>query len=204
MLSLEEKLSTLALLQAMYPLPSEIVFSPPTAALLHAYNEDGQSGPSTAGLYAVVNVKLSTDSDTRLAEVEINMPASADPTIGLKQPGWLTRAEYDQICRGLPRQDDDGDLIGYLGEMADYLREEAPRIMACKATTSATVEDAVSVGKEERVWFWFPSLSSKEKRRDLVDYAGGYGLTGFVLAGMPRFRPPRMARLYGGCIAERR
>lgn len=38
--------------------------------------------------------------------------------------------------------------------------------------------------KLERVWFWFPSLSSKEKRKDLVTFGHDAGLTGFVLAGM--------------------
>jgi hypothetical protein len=62
---------------------------------------------------------------------------------------------------------------------------------ACQAILSRTQEQTqVEVAEEDagdealqRVWFWFPSLSTKEKRRDLVDYAPRYGLTGFVLAG---------------------
>lgn len=36
-----------------------------------------------------------------------------------------------------------------------------------------------------RVWFYFQSLSTREKRNDIVNYAASYSLTGFVLAGKP-------------------
>ncbi|KAI9207706.1 uncharacterized protein BJ171DRAFT_596697 [Polychytrium aggregatum] len=36
-----------------------------------------------------------------------------------------------------------------------------------------------------REWVYFPSLSTKEKRKDLVDYALRLGLTGFVTPGKP-------------------
>jgi hypothetical protein len=34
-----------------------------------------------------------------------------------------------------------------------------------------------------RVWFYFPSLNTREKRQNMVDWAPSYSLTGFVLAG---------------------
>lgn len=37
--------------------------------------------------------------------------------------------------------------------------------------------------EEFRVWFWLPSLSTREKRDDMVNWAPEYNLTGFVLAG---------------------
>jgi hypothetical protein len=33
-----------------------------------------------------------------------------------------------------------------------------------------------------RVWFYFPSLNTREKRQHMVDWAPSYSLTGFVLA----------------------
>ena len=36
-----------------------------------------------------------------------------------------------------------------------------------------------------RTWFYFPSISTRAKRDDIVRYAPGYGLTGFLLAGKP-------------------
>ena len=41
------------------------------------------------------------------------------------------------------------------------------------------------MGPLVRVWFYFPSLSTREKRDDLVSMAPMYALTGFVLAGKP-------------------
>nr|RBQ99375.1 hypothetical protein FVER53263_10842 [Fusarium verticillioides] len=36
-----------------------------------------------------------------------------------------------------------------------------------------------------RVWFYFPSISTRAKRDDFINYAPTYGLTGFLLAGKP-------------------
>lgn len=36
-----------------------------------------------------------------------------------------------------------------------------------------------------RIWMHLPSLSSKSKRQDLVDYAPSYGITGIVSSGKP-------------------
>ncbi|CAH7688701.1 hypothetical protein BY996DRAFT_3814277 [Phakopsora pachyrhizi] len=36
-----------------------------------------------------------------------------------------------------------------------------------------------------RVWLRLPSLSSREKRDDMISFAAEYGITGFVLAGKP-------------------
>ena len=36
-----------------------------------------------------------------------------------------------------------------------------------------------------RAWFYFPSISTRAKRDDLVAHAPVYGLTGFLLAGKP-------------------
>lgn len=36
-----------------------------------------------------------------------------------------------------------------------------------------------------RIWMHLPSLSTRSKRQDLVDYASTYGITGIVCAGKP-------------------
>jgi hypothetical protein len=77
----------------------------------------------------------------------------------------------------------------YILDQLDAISLAASDILAENASGSA--EDggandrpvAADTDRLERVWFWFPSLSSKEKRRDLVTYAEDSGLTGFVLAG---------------------
>ena len=36
-----------------------------------------------------------------------------------------------------------------------------------------------------RAWFYFPSISTRAKRDDLINFAPTYGLTGFLMAGKP-------------------
>lgn len=50
------------------------------------------------------------------------------------------------------------------------------------AATSTPKRDE---GPLSRVWFWLPSLESKDKTREIVTFTWEYGLTGFVLAGKP-------------------
>jgi hypothetical protein len=76
----------------------------------------------------------------------------------------------------------------YILDQLDAISVAASELLAERV--SGTAEDGGADDQPdgaadslERVWFWFPSLSSREKRRDLVTYAEDSGLTGFVLAG---------------------
>jgi hypothetical protein len=52
----------------------------------------------------------------------------------------------------------------------------------------------------QRVWFWFPSLSSKEKRRDLITFGEEHLLSGFLLAGKCRTTPSHMKSSRGASL----
>jgi hypothetical protein len=75
-------------------------------------------------------------------------------------------------------------------EAVEFLKEETAAYMSSlntatpissqsRSTTEAGTEDLV------RVWFYLQSLSTRSKRDDMVNWAPGYNLTGFVLAGKP-------------------
>lgn len=73
---------------------------------------------------------------------------------------------------------------GDVFEAIEWIRDEAPQRLLAK-----TKEDNSDSGHAKealvRVWFYFPSLSTREKRDDMVNFAPTYQLTGFVLAGKP-------------------
>lgn len=74
----------------------------------------------------------------------------------------------------------------------EYIRDEAPNYIKntqTSSTDSSNGHGGANGGDDTaplvRVWFYFPSLSTREKRDDLVNHAPSYSLTGFVLAGKP-------------------
>lgn len=121
----------------------------------------------------------------------------------LRQPPWMSRAEVAELAGGMPT----GDILAAF----DHIQDKAPsyyRHYQQQHSASPSTQDPSRSphpggggggggggkgGKDRdsdggpllRVWFYFPSLSTREKRRDLVSYAPRYGLTGFVLAGKP-------------------
>jgi hypothetical protein len=64
----------------------------------------------------------------------------------------------------------------------DFLRDQGSSLIPTPTTTET---EEVTQGPLIRVWFYFPSLSTREKRQHMVDWAPSYSLTGFVLAGKP-------------------
>lgn len=97
----------------------------------------------------------------------------------LRQPSWMSRAETADLAAEMPV----GDVLAAF----DYVKEHAPKYIekAQAASTGQHNPEETPNGPLLRVWFYFPSLSTREKRRDLVTYAPRYKLTGFVLAGKP-------------------
>jgi hypothetical protein len=115
--------------------------------------------------------------------------------ITLRQPSWLTRSEWESV-RDIEPSADDELVVEYLVQTQEtiqrridalpkYVREDIkPDISSAAAGGGVPTKSCL-----ERVWFWFPSLSSKEKRKDLVDYAEEHLLSGFLLAGKSSLSP---------------
>lgn len=194
----EDVLSTLQLLSAMYPLDGELVLSEAAAAALAAA-EAGEEPALAAPLELVVRVSIDDDDDTgRTVELAITLGVAAkgEPVkVMVRQPPFLSRAGYARLTAACVSEANDGDTPNDLVMAAIEAVRSSARTLAdeeaAAATSAADGDDSAapvpppSPGPPERVWFWFPSLSTKEKRRDLVEYAAAYHLTGFVLAGKP-------------------
>lgn len=149
---------------ARFPLSLNLMVTVPIDA------EEG-SGASPPSIQMNVHVPLSS-TDENLAE-----PPSL--TYLLRQPSWMSRAEVADLGTDMPQ----GDILAAF----DHVQESAPRFLKKSDAASSQAQDAANTGAGPllRVWFYFPSLSTREKRKDLVNYAPRYRLTGFVLAGKP-------------------
>ncbi|KAG9376478.1 DUF1115 domain protein [Pyrenophora tritici-repentis] len=99
--------------------------------------------------------------------------------VRIQQPHWMSRAATAQLTSELPQ---DEDLLGTI----EHIREAAVAYLveAQKKDTNA-VHVTEEVGPLVRVWFYFPSISTRSKRDDFIIHAPLYQLTGFLYAGKP-------------------
>lgn len=141
----------------------------------------------------ILSVRLPTVADVRTSDLP-------PPAIWhVPQPQWLSRKSYDSLSSSLPRYNSATftSNTDYILQVIDHLREEGPSLVPSpedeeppvtstkksRRTPSTSIPDSQVCPKEFRVWLWFPSLSTREKRDDITSWAPEYDLTGFVLAG---------------------
>jgi hypothetical protein len=127
---------------------------------------------------------LMQESANGLAEFSLHSPAFLSRADGQILVEEMTDASNRAGADGLSAVDNAGyimDIVDRITTLASTLWQEAE--YAREAQLQKKVQDEDDGGLQ-RVWFWFPSLSTREKRKDLVNYAARWGLTGFVLAGM--------------------
>jgi hypothetical protein len=185
---MESQLSTVDLLMAMFPL-AEIEIPAETnmwMERLRAWcDELTENPPQGVPENITFILTLSVFDRPEIMQMHISVPLRSRNTgllepppfaYFLRQPAWMNKADVTELVASMP-QDDAFTAI-------DYLREES-----CRFVKSAPALDSndskTDKGPVIRVWYYFPSLSTREKRDDLVNHAPGYDLTGFVLAGKP-------------------
>ncbi|KAI5271300.1 hypothetical protein E4T47_05354 [Aureobasidium subglaciale] len=180
---LDSQMSTLDLLLAMFPDENEFDISKSDLDLITNIRDNGSGDITFIPLEINLSLHIHVDS-THSIQVNITAPlrtTESDPseapplTFSLRQPTWLDKAALATLTSTLPE-----DIFSAL----DYLRDEAPSLLPT-ITTTPTTENPVSSDPLVRVWFYFPSLSTREKRLHMVLWAPSYSLTGFVLAGKP-------------------
>jgi hypothetical protein len=185
---MESQLSTIDLLTAMFPSPGEIDIPVATTQCiekLRNWCEDPSAVPSGIPSTLHLAVCLPIAGGEKQIQVNISIPVQCDtpdlaqpPSLSysLRQPDWMSKAELATLAAGMPSDD--------LFDAFEYVQDGALRFLeAQRASKSETIKS--SSGPMVRVWFYFPSLSTREKRNDLVNHAPNYSLTGFVLAGKP-------------------
>ncbi|BGP19451.1 hypothetical protein JCM10213_006271 [Rhodosporidiobolus nylandii] len=109
-------------------------------------------------------------------------------TVNVHQPPWLSRAGHEQLCASLPAADRDTcfNNAEFVMQVTDRMREMAVKLRPKEEEKKEQKNGKTEENEPEfRVWCWFPSLSTREKRDDIVNWAPEYNVTGFVLAGKP-------------------
>jgi hypothetical protein len=191
--TMESQLSIIDLLSAMFPSPGELEISESTAQCIEILRNWCQSPVSTPDVPSTISlvITLPIPDGDKTIQVNISVPLQCEghetidqpPSLrySLRQPDWMTKAEVAGLAVSIPQ----GDTL----EAIEYIQAEASRFIKNKQTQAMSSQGS---GLQEnphgpivRVWFYFPSLSTRKKRDDMVNLAPGYSLTGFVLAGKP-------------------
>lgn len=191
---LEMQLAQIDLLMAMYP--ESVEMSELSTTTLEAtrnlleLNGSSQDLPLKAfaiDLLLQIEVAESTGSDLRNVQLEISFPldwtgeaAPIEPPparIRIQQATWMNKAQVNAISTQMPKNDDIFAIIEAIpGIISSYISQQTQMIIPTVPESDTSIN---------RVWFYFPSISTRAKRDDIVNYAPSYGLTGFLLAGKP-------------------
>ncbi|KAL3419565.1 duf1115 domain protein [Phlyctema vagabunda] len=185
---LEAQLSMLNLILAMFSSPGEIDISPSTSESLDQLREALEATDETptrmpADLSFTIALPI---GDVHTLQVMVHVPLQdfeADPSeapalrYSLRQSSWMSRAEVVELSSSMPKDD--------ILAAVEYLQDAAPAFVRLASSLDQAITGTQAEPLLVRVWFYFPSLSTREKRKDLVNYAADYQLTGFVLAGKP-------------------
>ncbi|KAJ5390179.1 uncharacterized protein N7496_001247 [Penicillium cataractarum] len=191
---IESQLATIDLISAMYPSPGELEIPESTTECiekLRDWCQDPTSTPSKIPASISLTVCLPIADGDKTIQVNISVPLQSEsqqpidqpPPLGysLRQPDWMSKAEVAELASSMPKDD--------ALEAFEYIQSECVRFLETKQSQALASEgtntDTRSSGPLVRVWFYFPSLSTRKKRDDMVNLAPGYSLTGFVLAGKP-------------------
>ena len=201
------------ILQAMYPLPDELTLSSSTALVLEDPTSEADLQELVLVLRIPLMDDTDVGSHVERAEEKVGYKIVFPPKASSSRikitlsdvPDDLIRADVDAIERHLeivqsdirddsmPTEDaGDEDEVGFITRTVDLTRPKILEILLARraeilaATSLPTPEVNIDPDEPlERSFFWFPSLSTPAKRKDLVVYASRYDLTGFVLAGKP-------------------
>ncbi|KAH8646669.1 hypothetical protein BX600DRAFT_518712 [Xylariales sp. PMI_506] len=172
-----------------------------------AANDDAEAAPSGISSNISLSLTLEVDEEEhqqdsaleqRSIGLDITIPFSYDetgpeppsepphPKLRLRQPAWLSKAEAATLAASVSQDEEDLFAAIDLVRGAAVLHLAAAREAAAAETEKTQGNGNTGAGSPlVRVWFYFPSISTRAKRDDIVHHAPRYGLTGFLLAGKP-------------------
>jgi hypothetical protein len=192
----ELQIGQVDLLLAMYP--EEIIFDENSRGILDILRDtdDARSKVAvklTPSISVILDLPISMAeeeaSNSRTLRLDIgipfayngSLPPSEPPMVKVRvqQPNWMSKAATSQLTADIPEEEDLLGTIEFIREAAsEYLADIEKKEMALDTAT-------IDAGPLVRVWFYFPSISTRSKRDDFIKYAPSYQLTGFLFAGKP-------------------
>jgi len=193
---IELQIGQIDLLLAMYP--EEILLDDNSQQVLDIFRGTDNER-SHAAVKATPNIPVNLDLPVAISEdessssqtlrLDLGVPFAYDGDqppldppevkVRIQQPHWMSRAATAQLTSELPQ---DEDLLGTI----EYIREAAAAyLVEIQKKETDTIDMAGETGPLVRVWFYFPSISTRSKRDDFIIHAPSYQLTGFLYAGKP-------------------
>ncbi|KAH6657414.1 hypothetical protein BKA67DRAFT_555215, partial [Truncatella angustata] len=191
---MELQLSQIDLLLAMYPEDAELDANSESARVdLTNWIGGNIIAPGTCA--PSLSVYLTLDLSDELSEppgsrsvildliiptqYEGPQPPDEPPAIRIrvKQPSWMSKAEVTSLQYEIPSE----DMLSAI----EFVKEACLRHIESTKNNIAKETATTSTEPLVRVWFYFPSISTRSKRDDLINHGPSYGLSGFLLAGKP-------------------
>jgi hypothetical protein len=191
---LELQIGQIDLLMAMYP--EDVTLDDHAEKLLDSLRgviDDSESAAFSIAPAVSISLKLSIadedSSEVQSVQLDLTSPFTYEGPqcpdeppnfkVRIQQPSWLSRATTNQLQDAVP---EGGDLLGTLEHIKEAAALAHAESLSSRTASNAVVSDA---GPLVRVWFYFPSISTRSKRDDFIKFAPAYNLTGFLYAGKP-------------------
>ncbi|KAG8672213.1 hypothetical protein FPOAC2_05582 [Fusarium poae] len=191
---MELQLGQIDLLMAMYASDDAVFMDPTSAETIEKLRDWCEGGDEVAPKIHETGVDLilrldnfgDNDSSAHLLQLTLSVPLTyprgailADPPsikTRIQQPEWMSKGDVARLNSELPEE----DILSVIEHIKDAATQHLEGLRQ-DGIINTPIKDTSIV----RVWFYFPSISTRAKRDDLVNYAPTYGLTGFLLAGKP-------------------
>jgi hypothetical protein len=194
---LELQLGQIDLLLAMYPEETQLSPASQSTVDILRSTEDSADSPFLHQAAPLVSLLLQVAVWLDVApgqhhklELELTFPFfyegaqmpddAPKVNVRIRQPSWLSKAATNALTTD---SSEDEDLLGTI----EHIKEAAARRLAqtSLASTSSVSKVVSGGGPFVRVWFYFPSISTRSKRDDFIIHAPTYQLSGFLYAGKP-------------------
>ncbi|KAF2626678.1 hypothetical protein BU25DRAFT_394775 [Macroventuria anomochaeta] len=188
---LELQIGQIDLLMAMYP--EDITLDDHAEKVLdilrNAVDNGGSCGLNIAPVVSMVLQLSIAEDDAQTIRLDLTAPFTYEGfqtpdeppnfKVRIQQPSWLNRAATNQLQDVVPEGE---DLLSTI----EHIKETAARALEVSLQSQVTSATSASdSGTSVRVWFYFPSISTRSKRDDFIKFAPAYNLTGFLYAGKP-------------------
>lgn len=191
---MQEFIDALSLLQAMFPMEGEFLLLSAPETVIEGLQEVNFPDATSVTVSICVDFKIciSLQDEVKwplVLRFKVDIAAEDSPgqrgslQVNIERADYITRAVYDDLQTVASIARTQSDLAESVLGIIDTVKEKASTITLTRAVVPVEASETLEPVEEARVWFWLPSLSTREKRRDLVNYATDRGLTGFVLAG---------------------
>jgi hypothetical protein len=196
---MEVQIGQVDLLLAMYSSDDAVSMDDESSAMLTALRSwcegDAEKPPEISDTSIAMMMTLALDdpghssssSDLHL-QLDLSVPLTCQDgeqdlteppkvKVRVRQPAWMSRADLSRLSSDIP----DEDMLTII----EHVKEAASQYLVSSSQTTDGLPTAANEEAIVRAWFYFPSISTRSKRDDLINHGPAYGLTGFLMAGKP-------------------